>query len=213
MRNSLRSLLLLLPLAYPAGVAAQQFEINEATYITAEQIQEVNAIPGTDRQIVSRDIGKLNLSVGIIQRGALNPGAAGRGGGAGRGAAAPPARPCGVSSGPLSGARGIAHDHQTETYVVVSGAGTLVTGGAILNGNQSSPESGVTTLLNGPSCSGTIVGDVKAIDVKVGDVIIIPAGVPHGWSNIPDHVHYLSVRPDPDRVLPDDYVNPAVTLR
>ncbi|MDH3207931.1 MAG: hypothetical protein OEO79_15100 [Gemmatimonadota bacterium] len=207
MRNPLRSLLLLLPLALPAGVAAQQFEINEATYITAEQIQQVNAIPGTDRQIVSRDIGKLNLSVGIIQRGALTPGAAGRG------AAAPPARPCGVSSGPPSGARGIAHDHQTETYVVVSGAGTLVTGGAILNGNQSAPESGVTTLLNGPSCSGVIVGNVKAIDVKVGDVIIIPAGVPHGWSSIPDHVHYLSVRPDPDRVLPDDYVNPAVTLR
>ena len=205
MRNPLRSLPLLLLLVYPAGATAQQFGIDEATYITAEQIQEVNAIQGTDRQIVSRDIGKLNLSVGIIQRGATSGATAGSG--------TPPARPCGVSSGAPSGARGIAHDHQTETYVVVSGAGTLVTGGSILNGNQSAPESGVTTLLNGPSCSGLIVGDVKAIDVKVGDVIIIPAGVPHGWSNIPDHVHYLSVRPDPDRVLPDDYVNPAVTLR
>jgi len=24
------------------------------------------------------------------------------------------------------------------------------------------------------------------------------------------HVDYLSVRPDPDRVLPDDYINPAL---
>ena len=68
----------------------------------------------------------------------------------------------------------------------------------------------MTTILNGPSCSGFIVGDVKRIDVEEGDVIIIPAGVPHGWAYIEDHVHYLSVRPDPDRVLPDDYEHPEV---
>jgi quercetin dioxygenase-like cupin family protein len=47
--------------------------------------------------------------------------------------------------------------------------------------------------------------------VYEGDVIIIPATVPHGWSNIPDHVDYLSVRPDPQRLIPD-YVNPAVVI-
>jgi mannose-6-phosphate isomerase-like protein (cupin superfamily) len=203
MRNALRSLLVL-SLAYPVGVAAQQYEINEATYITAEQIDEVNELPGVDRQIISRDIGALNLSVGIIHRGATGPAPAGRGGGN------PPANPCGVTRGPESGARGIAHDHQTETYVIWSGEGTLVTGGSILNGNQSSPEGSVTTVLNGPSCSGLIVGDVKTIDVKEGDVVIIPAGVPHGWLNVPDHVDYLSVRPDPDRVLADDYLHPTV---
>jgi len=214
MRKPLRSLFAVLPLAIPVALAAQQYEVNEATYIAAEQIDAVNALPGVDRQIVSRDIGKLNLSVGIIHRGATSgaPGGAGRGG-AGRGGGAPAANPCGVTSGADSGARGIAHDHQTETYIIWSGAGTLVTGGSILNGNRSGPESTVTTLLNGPSCSGQIVGDWKKIDVKEGDVIIIPAGVPHGWSNIPDHVDYLSVRPDPDRVLPDDYVHPEVTLR
>ena len=67
---------------------------------------------------------------------------------------------------------------------------------------MSGPESIVTTTLNGPSCSGQIVGDVQKRDVVVGDIIIIPAGVPHGWANIPRHVDYLSVRPDPDRVLP-----------
>ena len=43
-----------------------------------------------------------------------------------------------------------------------------------------------------------------------GDIIVIPAGVPHGWTDIADHVDYLSVRPDPDRVLPAGYVNPAL---
>jgi quercetin dioxygenase-like cupin family protein len=106
---------------------------------------------------------------------------------------------------------GISHDHQTETYIVVSGGGTLVTGGRIANGRKSAPESDVTKVLNGPSCSGAIVGDdvVKKV-VKVGDIIIIPANVPHGWTDISDHVDYLSVRPDPDRVLPAGYVNPVI---
>jgi hydrogenase maturation factor HypE len=112
---------------------------------------------------------------------------------------------------PPDGANGIAHDSQTETYVIVSGGGTLVTGGHIVNGSRSAPDSEVTRVLNGPSCSGVIAGpDVVKKQVKTGDVIIIPAGVPHGWIDIADHVDYLSVRPDPDRVLAKDYVNPVL---
>lgn len=208
MRKSLPFLLVAFAVALPVEAAAQRqaWSLNEATYITAEQIDAVNALPGVDRQIVSRNIGDLNLSVGIIKRGATS-------GSMPTGNEEPPERFCGVSTGTPSGARGIEHDHQTETYVIWSGAGTLVTGGQIMNGNRTTDGSIVTTLLNGPSCSGFIVGDVKEIDVAEGDVIIIPAGVPHGWSNIPDHVHYLSVRPDPQRVLPDDYVHPEVELR
>jgi uncharacterized RmlC-like cupin family protein len=46
--------------------------------------------------------------------------------------------------------------------------------------------------------------------VGPGDIVIIPATVPHGWIDIADHVDYLSVRPDPDRVLPAGYVNPVI---
>ena len=189
-----------------------QVDLSRATYIGVEQWRDtVNALPGVDRQLVSQDIGKLNLSVGIIHRNATAPaGGGGRGGRGGGGAPTP--SDCGVSSGEASGARGIQHLHQTETYIIVSGAGTLITGGSILNGRMSGPESSVTTTLNGPSCSGTIVGDVQRRDVVVGDIVIIPAGVPHGWANIPRHVDYLSVRPDPDRVLPSDYVHPSITV-
>lgn len=192
--------------AYPAGMMAQsESDQTYATYITEEQWQTVNELPGIDRQIVSRDIGKLNLSVGIIHRGAVAKGS-------GTDTPTPnPERPCGVASGdPNSGARGIMHLHQTETYYIASGSGTLVTGGQIMNGNASAPDSPVTKILNGPSCSGVIVGDWVAKHVKEGDIIIIPAGTPHGWLEIPVHVDYLSVRPDPDRVLPNDYVNPAL---
>jgi mannose-6-phosphate isomerase-like protein (cupin superfamily) len=197
----------------PATALAQSPKA--ATYITDEEIKKVNSLPGVDRQIVSVDIGKLNEAVGVIHRGPTGPaarGAAPAAGGGGRGAAAP-GEPCGqqITAPPAGAANGIAHDGQTETYVIISGGGTLVTGGHIANGRRSAPDSDVTRILNGPSCSGIIAGlDIVSKQVKTGDLIIIPAGVPHGWSEIPDHVDYLSVRPDPDRVLPRDYVNPAL---
>jgi hypothetical protein len=109
-----------------------------------------------------------------------------------------------------SGAGGIAHDDETETYIIVSGSGTLVTGGVIEHGFRSPPESEVTKVLNGPSCSGPIVGHVTERVVNPGDIVIIPFGVPHGWKDISDHVDYLSVRPDPDHILPAGYVNPLI---
>lgn len=204
MNTRIKSLMLTPLLALPA-IASAQDDQTYATYITEEQWSMVNELPGVDRQIISRDIGKLNLSVGIIHRGAVERGSAV--------AATQPAaeRPCGVTSTNRdSGARGIMHHHQTEAYIIASGSGTLVTGGTIMNGTESAEDSNVTLVLNGPSCSGQIVGDWVAKHVKEGDIIIIPAGTPHGWLEVPVHVDYLSVRPDPDRVLADDYINPAL---
>jgi hypothetical protein len=182
-----------------------------ATYITDEEVKKVNSLPGVDRTIRVVDIGNEHLAVGIIHRGPS-------GGGAGRGAAAPaapaaPAEPCAEqASTPPANATpgGIAHDSQTEGYVIVSGGGTLVTGGHIVNGRKSAPDSEVTRVLNGPSCGGMIAGaDVVKRVVKTGDIIIIPAGVPHGWTDITDHVDYLSIRPS-DHILEAGYVNPAI---
>jgi len=195
----------------PAAAGAQSPK--GATYITDEQVKTVNASPGVDRQLVNVDIGQLNLAVGIIHRGRSGAPAAPA---AAVTSPAPTtvAEPCGeraTVAPPAGTASGIAHEGQTETYIIVSGAGTLVTGGRIVNGRKSAPESAVTKVLNGPSCSGPIVGaDVVRQVVKTGDIIIIPAGVPHGWMEIGDHVDYLSVRPDPNRVLAAGYVNPLI---
>ena len=197
---------------WPAAASAQSPK--GATYITDEQVKAINASPGVDRQIVNVDIGKLNLAVGVIHRGRSGAPAAAPGAAAAPAAPAVPPQPCGERTGaapPAGTASGIAHDGQTETYIIISGGGTLVTGGQIVNGRKSAPESAVTKVLNGPSCSGAIVGaDVVKQMVKTGDIIIIPAGVPHGWIDIADHVDYLSVRPDPDRVLAAGYVNPLI---
>ena len=220
----------------PAVILAQSgMKPTAATYITDEDVKAVNALPGVDRTIRVVDIGPENFAVGIIHRGATGAAArgagagaaagAGRGAGAGAGAgagggaaagagrgAAAAAEPCGEqSTSPVTGTPGaIAHDQQTEGYLIVSGTGTLVTGGKIVNGRRSPPEGEVTKILNGPSCSGTTTGaDVVKKVVKTGDIIIIPAGVPHGWSDIPEHVDYLSFRPSA-RVLEAGYVNPAL---
>src|SRR5262249_51392899 len=62
-----------------------------ATYLTDEDVKAVNALPGIDRQLVSVDVGKTNVQVGIIHRAAPGAGrgaaaGAGAGGGAGAGA-------------------------------------------------------------------------------------------------------------------------------
>lgn len=185
-----------------------------ATYITAEQVKLVNALPGVDRQIVNVDVGNTNLAVGVIHRGRTGAPPAGAGGGRGGAAAAPAAapEPCGEKGTvPAGSPTGLWHQGQTETYLIISGSGTLVTGGRVVNGRKSAAESQVTKVLNGPSCSGSIVGDdvVRRV-VNVGDIIIIPAGVPHGWADIADHVDYLSVRPDPQRTIPELYTNPVL---
>jgi hypothetical protein len=231
-RTALRMLAVACVLA-PAAVGAQVVNNGPkaATYITDEEVKAVNALPGVDRQLVSVDVGKTNVQVGIIHRAAPPPRGAGAGAaGAGAGAGAGRGAGAGAGGGAAAGAAarvscgeqmatvpadaaggGIYHDGQTETYIIVSGTGTLVTGGKIINGFKSPPESEVTKVLNGPSCSGSIAGaDVVRRKVKTGDIIVIPAGVPHGWTDIIDHVDYLSVRPDPERVLAAGYVNPAL---
>jgi len=220
---------LLVPFAMKTS--AQQAS-KPATYITKAEVDAVNATPGVDRTIRVVDIGNDHYSVGIIHRGATGApargaaagggaraggaaaagggGGAAAGGGGGRGAAAVPCGERASTPPPAGGPSGISHDVQTEGYLIVSGAGTMVTGGHIVNGSKSAADAEVTTTLNGPSCSGAMVGaDVVTREVKVGDIIIIPAGTPHGWSNIPDHVDYLSFRPS-QNALTAGYVNPAI---
>lgn len=206
-KTVLRAMALVVALG-PAMLIAQGPK--SATYITDEEVKKVNSLPGVDRQIKVVDIGSENFAVGIIHRGAT--GQAARGGAPAGGGNQPQTASCGESGAPPAGSSpgAISHNSQTEGYLIVSGSGTLVTGGKIYNGHVSGPDSEVTKVLNGPSCSGAVGGaDVVKKLVKTGDIIIIPAGVPHGWSEILEHVDYLSFRPSA-RVLEAGYVNPAI---
>lgn len=201
----------------PAAVGfAQNKKPTAATYITKEQVDTVNKTPGVDRTIEVMDIGDQHFSVGIIHRGATGApaAAAARPAGAPAPAPNPATQPCGetvpAAQVPAGLSSGLYHSGQTEGYYIVSGEGTIVTGGHIINGRTSAPDAEVTTTLNGPSCSGRIGGnDVVHKFVKTGDIVIIPAGVPHGWDEIKEHVDYLSFRPS-SNVLTVGYQHPSL---
>ncbi len=210
-RNALAVAAVISPIIGVVTVA--QSSSKPATYITKEDVDTVNKSPGVDRTIRVLDIGHENFAVGIIHRGTTRKPAGAPAAPAAAPATPPaPPEPCGMAGAPAPAGTptGLYHESQTEGYYITSGAGEMVTGGHIHNGRKSAPNAPVTTELNGPSCSGAIMGDdVVKRQVKQGDIIIIPAGTPHGWSDIPDHVDYLSFRPS-QRVLTAGYVHPSL---
>jgi len=180
-----------------------------ATYIMKEELDKISATEQSastrDENAKVVDLGYEKFTVGIIHRGSTRTPAPA----AAAGGAAAPAQPCGrtMTTLPPGGTPGgITHDLQTEGYLITSGGGTMFTDGYIVNGrhNNQDPAGGP----NGPTCGG-MAYDVKKVAVKVGDVVIVPPGVVHGWADIPDHVDYLSFRPS-QSVLQPGWVNPTI---
>ena len=56
--------------------------------------------------------------------------------------------------------------------------------------------------LNGPGANAAAIRNGVAYQLKAGDVVIIPAGTGHWFIKIDDHIDYLMVRIDPDKVTP-----------
>jgi mannose-6-phosphate isomerase-like protein (cupin superfamily) len=210
MKNKALQILVMWIATYPVVALAQVPK--DGVYISDEDVKAVlkhsldtkRTIPDNTLRVVDMD--KYQLGVAVIHRGAMGGGGGNAGGGA---TAASPASACGEQRPGATGPAGIFHDDTAESYVVISGSATLIMGGAVVNGRRSAPDAEVTTILNGPSCSGTMVGYTSR-EIKTGDIIIIPERVPHGFSAIPDHVTYLSIRPDLKKVLQHGYVNPAL---
>lgn len=137
---------------------------------------------GVDRQIKVADLDGYKLGIGILYRGPTKPGA------------------------PIAA---ITHSKVTEAFYVVSGSGTLVTGLTVDNDRAFPPETEFVRLAVGPSSGGVFKGgDRRAL--AAGDVVIVPAGMPHGFDDITDHLTYLSIRPDLAGVLPSNYVHPVL---
>jgi quercetin dioxygenase-like cupin family protein len=57
-------------------------------------------------------------------------------------------------------------------------------------------------LLNGPGANGTDTRNPAEHELQAGDVLVIPAGTGHQFTKIDDHITYLMIRVDPDKVVP-----------
>jgi mannose-6-phosphate isomerase-like protein (cupin superfamily) len=92
----------------------------------------------------------------------------------------------------------VVHQLVTEIYTIIEGGGDFATGGALvdphpmmMNGKPSNPAS------IGPSLKGTSVTGGTTHHVQVGDVIMIPPNVAHGFTHLDGHVVYMVVRVNP----------------
>jgi mannose-6-phosphate isomerase-like protein (cupin superfamily) len=150
-----------------------------ATYIAKEELQQYldRAIAKNiiDQQVRSLDIGKSGVAVGMVYRGKL---------------AAPQDR-------------SVAEHHQvSEVYHIIDGAATLVTG-PMLVGSEPRPATNENVrLLNGPGSNAASIQGGVTHHLKAGDVIVIPAGTGHWFTKIDDHISYLMIRIDPDKIVP-----------
>lgn len=76
------------------------------------------------------------------------------------------------------------HTMDTDIIYVLEGSATLVTGGTVVDGKTTAPDE-----IRGKEISG---GDVR--NINPGDVIIVPAGVPHWFKEVKGPVLYYVVK-------------------
>ena len=164
---------------------AQQRAAPPATDVTAAEIEAVYNTIGSsiDQQIKVGDVGHGYVGVGVLHRDAIE------------------------DQGDTPS--GLVHTEVSEIYYMLSGSGTLVTGGTTTVLNYIPANSRVVIELIGPSYQATSRGGY-ARQISEGDVVVIPAGLFHAWSEVPDHVTYLSMRLDPDGTLPLGYIHPVL---
>jgi mannose-6-phosphate isomerase-like protein (cupin superfamily) len=149
------------------------------TYIPAAELEsytkKATAEKLIDQQVRDTDIGKARIGIGMVHRGKLE-------------------RPA-----PNSVAE---HDQISEVYHVISGSATLVLGPDIVDRQRRPSTMRTVREFNGPGNNGSDIRDGVAYEIKAGDVVVIPAGTGHWFIKIDDHIDYLMIRIDPDKVTP-----------
>ena len=164
---------------------SQEAPIQYATDVKYQEWQNVIHAPEgrVDRQVKVVDIGDANVAVGVLFRDRIE-----------------------ADDEPVGG---IVHTHVSEVYYITKGSGTLVTGGTLLGRRDAPSDSDIVNVLVGDSFFTSVKrGDGQVREVREGDIVVIPAGVFHGWHSVDERVEMVSIRPDPKKVLPEGYVIP-----
>ena len=76
------------------------------------------------------------------------------------------------------------HEKETDVIYVVDGAATFVTGGTMVGGKVSKPGQWV----------GSDIQGGQTHHLTKGDVIVVPAGTPHWFKEVPQSINYYVVK-------------------
>jgi mannose-6-phosphate isomerase-like protein (cupin superfamily) len=76
------------------------------------------------------------------------------------------------------------HEKETDIFYVTEGEATFVTGGTIIGAKSTRPN----------QLLGTDIQGGQTHQLKKGDVIVIPAGVPHWFKEVPKTIQYFVVK-------------------
>jgi mannose-6-phosphate isomerase-like protein (cupin superfamily) len=76
------------------------------------------------------------------------------------------------------------HDTETDIFYVVEGTATIVTGGTMVGGKQTAPG----------QHRGTDVQGGETRRLQKGDVMVIPAGIPHWFKEVSPTINYLTIK-------------------
>ena len=75
------------------------------------------------------------------------------------------------------------HEKEAEMFYVIEGAGTLTTGGKLVNEKRS----------NATNLSGTAIEGGKSQAVAAGDMMMVPENTPHWFSEIKGQLIMMSI--------------------
>jgi hypothetical protein len=105
------------------------------------------------------------------------------------------------AAGAVRVSEGLELTHVSAVMRILSGAGTLVTGGRLVDARAMSANDPDAEVI-GPGNRGKIILGGESRRVSVGDIVIIPAGVPHGFSETDGSITYVVIRVDSGHHLP-----------
>lgn len=105
------------------------------------------------------------------------------------------------ANGAVRVTEGLQLDHVAAIVRILAGAGTMVTGGSLADGHRIAGDDPDLPVI-GPGMRGKLIQGGERRHVGPGDMIIVPAGVAHGFSSVEQPLTYMVVRIDTAKVLP-----------
>jgi len=176
--------LVILGLAAPPALAQNanpepSCKMCAGVYVPAEEIQaytkKAQAEHRVDQQVRDIDIGRVHIALGVEHRSKLD------------------------GPGPQAVAE---HDLVSEAYHILDGSATLMLGPDLVNQKRRPADEETVRLYNGPGNNADDIKGGVSYNLKAGDVVLIPAGTGHMFTHIDDHIDYIMVRIDPDKITP-----------